>query len=146
MANRIVDVLVPVALDQTYSYRVPDQLAVGPGDLVSVPLGSRECTGVVWADNVDVRPGLHNRLRDVEQKLDIPPLKPEQRKFVDWVSHYTLSARGTVLRMCMRMGEQLGPERVRIGVRLVGPPPARMTPPSPAARARPPSRPASRWA
>ena len=33
-----------------------------------------------------------------------------------------------VLRMAMRMGEQLGPERLRIGVRLAGPPPARMTP------------------
>jgi primosomal protein N' (replication factor Y) len=33
-----------------------------------------------------------------------------------------------VLRMCLRMGEDLGPERVRMGVRLVGPPPQRMTP------------------
>ena len=33
-----------------------------------------------------------------------------------------------VLRMCLRRGEHLGAERVRIGVRLVGPPPRRMTP------------------
>ena len=33
-----------------------------------------------------------------------------------------------VLRMCLRMGEHLGPERVRMGVRLVGEPPQRMTP------------------
>ena len=33
-----------------------------------------------------------------------------------------------VLRMSLRMGEHLGPERVRIGVRLVGEPPQRMTP------------------
>src|SRR5712691_5594240 len=38
MAKRIVDVLVPVALDQTYSYRVPAGLAVEPGDVVRVPL------------------------------------------------------------------------------------------------------------
>src|SRR5712675_2346230 len=48
----IVDVLVPVALDQSYSYRVPAGLALKPGDLVSVPLGAREATGVVWADQV----------------------------------------------------------------------------------------------
>ena len=33
-----------------------------------------------------------------------------------------------VLRMTLRMGEHLGPERVRMGVRLVGEPPQRMTP------------------
>ena len=50
MAKRVVDVLVPVALDRAYSYRVPDGLAVAPGDIVSVPLGAREATGVVWAE------------------------------------------------------------------------------------------------
>jgi primosomal protein N' (replication factor Y) (superfamily II helicase) len=132
MAKRIVDVLVPVALDHAYSYRVPDDLVLAPGDLVRVPLGVRECTAVVWADNESPNPRLDNRMKDVEAKLDIPPLKPELRKLVEWVSGYTLSPRGMVLRMALRMGEQLGPERVRIGVRLAGPPPARMT----AARAR----------
>ena len=75
MAQRIVDVLVPVALDQAYSYRVPAGMELAPGDLVSVPLGARSATGVVWADDVTVRPGLHNRLKDVEDKLEIPPLK-----------------------------------------------------------------------
>ena len=42
-------------------------------------------------------------------------------------ANYTLSARGMVLRMTLRMGEHLGPERVRMGVRLVGAPPQRMT-------------------
>ncbi|HEU5273864.1 MAG TPA: primosomal protein N', partial [Xanthobacteraceae bacterium] len=123
----IVDVLVPVALDQSYSYRVPAELALAPGDLVRVPLGPREATGVVWAANVAVRPGLHNRLKDVAEKLDLPPLKPELRRFIDWVANYTLASRGMVLRMALRMGEHLGPERIRIGVRLAGPPPARMT-------------------
>src|ERR1700674_567323 len=33
-----------------------------------------------------------------------------------------------VLRMTLRMGEHLGPERVRLGVRLIGEPPKRLTP------------------
>ena len=45
-------------------------------------------------------------------KLDVPPLRPELRGFVDWVAGYTLSPRGMVLRMALRMGEQLGPERL----------------------------------
>ncbi len=128
MATRIVDVLVPVALDQAYSYRVPDNLTVSPGDLVSVPLGPRECTGVVWADNVTPNPRLDNRLKYIADKLDVPPLKSDMRTFIDWVSDYTLSARGMVLRMALRMGEHLGPERVRLGVRLVAAAPKRLTP------------------
>ncbi|MET0922916.1 MAG: primosomal protein N' [Xanthobacteraceae bacterium] len=128
MAKRVVDVLVPVALDHAYSYRVPDDLDLAPGDLVSVPLGPRAATGVVWTDDVEVRPGLHNRLKEVEGKLDVPPLRPELRRFIDWVADYTLGARGMVLRMALRMGEHLGPARERVGVRLAGPPPARMTP------------------
>src|ERR1700704_118093 len=127
MPRRVVDILVPVALDQAYSYRVPDGMELAPGDLVSVPLGPRQATGVVWAENLHPNPRLDNRMKDVEEKLDIPPLKEELRKFVDWVANYTLSPRGMVLRMCLRMGEHLGPARERIGVRLAGAPPQRMT-------------------
>src|SRR5260370_274184 len=127
MARRIVDVLIPVALDHASSSRAPDGLELAPGDLVRVPLGTRECTGVVWANNATPNPRLDNRLKDVAAKLDIPPLQPELRKFVDWVSAYTLSSRGMVARMALRMGEHLGPERLRVGVRLAGPAPERLT-------------------
>src|SRR6188508_1510257 len=98
------------------------------GNLVSVSLGARECMGVVWAENPAPNPRLHNRLKDVDEKLDVPPLRAELRQFVDWVSSYTLASRGTVLRMALRMGEHLGPGREQVGVRLAGPPPQRMTP------------------
>jgi primosomal protein N' (replication factor Y) len=129
MPRRVVDVLVPVALDKPYSYRVPEALAVAPGDVVSVPLGAREATAVVWAENPKPNPRLDNRLKDIEEKIDVPPLRPELRGFVDWVSNYTLSSRGMVLRMCLRMGEHLGAERERTGVRLAGAPPQRLTTP-----------------
>jgi len=128
MTKRVVDVLLPVALDRAYSYRVPEELELAPGDIVCVPLGAREATAVVWADNPKPNPRLDNRLKDVEQKLELPPLRPELRSFVDWVANYTVSSRGMVLRMCLRMGEHLGAERERVGVRLAGAPPQRMTP------------------
>ena len=128
MPKRVVDVLVPVALDRAYSYRVPEALALAPGDIVSVPLGARgEATAVVWAENAKPNPRLDNRLKDVEEKLDLPPLRDELRGFVDWVANYTLASRGMVLRMCLRMGEHLGAERERTGVRLAGAAPQRMT-------------------
>ncbi len=83
---------------------------------------------MVWAENANPDPRLHNRLKDVGEKLDVPALQAELRSLVDWVANYTLSARGMVLRMCLRMGENLGPARVRMGVRLIGAAPQRMTP------------------
>ncbi len=125
-AAQIVDVVVPLALDQAYSYRVPAGMTLAPGDFVNIPLGQAEYTGVVWGEG-HPRPGLHNRLKDIEDKLDIPPLREPLRDFVDWVAGYTLGARGMVMRMTMRMGD-VGPGRERVGVRLAGPPPQRMTP------------------
>src|ERR1700729_2848440 len=124
----IIDVLVPVALNQAYSYRVPRGMELKPGDVVCVPLGPREVVAVVWAENANPDPRLHNRLKEVGEKLDVPPLKAELRALVDWVANYTLSPRGMVMRMTLRMGEHLGPERVRMGVRLVGEVPKRLTP------------------
>src|ERR1700685_4750192 len=113
-STRIVDVLVPVALNQTYSYRVPRGMELKAGDVVGVPLGPREVLAVVWAENANPDPRLHNRLKDVSEKLDVPPLKGELRALVDWVANYTLSARGMVLRMTLRVGEHRGRGRMRV--------------------------------
>jgi primosomal protein N' (replication factor Y) len=128
MPRRVVDVLVPVALDEPYSYRVPEEMELAPGDVVSVPLGARGATAVVWADNPAPNPRLDNRLKEIETKLEVPPLKPELRRFVDWMSAYTLAPRGMVVRMCLRRAEHLGAARERVGVRRKGPAPDRMTP------------------
>ena len=85
-STRVVDVLVPVALNQAYSYRVPRGMELKPGDVVCVPLGPREVVAVVWAENANPDPRLHNRLKDVGEKLDVPALKEELRSLVDWVS------------------------------------------------------------
>jgi primosomal protein N' (replication factor Y) (superfamily II helicase) len=127
MNRRVVDVLLPVALDQAYSYGVPEGLAVEPGDVVTVPLGARAATAVVWRENPAPNPRLDNRMREIDHKLDLPALKPELRGFVDWVASYTLAPRGMVLRMALRMGEHPARARERVGVRIAGTAPTRMT-------------------
>ena len=127
MREPVVSVLVPVAVAAPYSYAVPAGLSVAAGDIVEVPLGTRNVVGVVWDDPPD--PGIgHNRLRRVEGKYEAPPLSREIRAFVDWVADYTMTSRGMVLRMVLRAPGALMPEAPVPGVRLAGPPPARMTP------------------
>lgn len=118
------DVLIPLALDQAYSYAIPAGMLLRPGDVVQVPLGPRETVGVVWA----LGEGPGGNLKRVAAKLDLPPLDPALMKLVDWVAWYTLAAKGSVLALALRRPPEDGPERPKLGVRLVGPPPARMTP------------------
>ena len=63
IVQKIVDVVVPLALDQAYSYRVPKGMALAAGDVVNVPLGQSFYTGVVWGEG-NPRPGLHNKLKE----------------------------------------------------------------------------------
>ncbi len=121
----IVDVLVPVALDTAYSYRVPPELDLAAGDFVVVPLGPRETLGVVWEARA-VAGG--DNLKRVSARLDWTPMRASLRDFVDWLARWTLSPRGMVLRMAIRVPETAGPEPVKIGVRRAGPPPLRLTP------------------
>ncbi len=123
--EKIVSVLVPVAVAAPYTYRAPE--GARAGDIVEVPLGTRDAVGVIWDDPPDPAIG-HNRLRPIAGTFDVAPLSKEIRGFVDWVADYTLTTRGMVLRMILRSPGALEPEAPVPGVRLGGPPPARMTP------------------
>jgi primosomal protein N' (replication factor Y) len=113
-ATLVVDVLAPVAVDVAYSYRAPPGLALAPGDVVDVPLGSRETTGVVWETR---RSAAGGNLKSVIGKRDLPALRAPLRDFIDWVARWTLSPRGMTLRMAIRAPDGAGPEPVRFGVR-----------------------------
>ncbi|MCW5696378.1 MAG: primosomal protein N' [Bauldia sp.] len=126
-AGAAISVLLPYAVDAPYTYRAPKGVTLAPGDIVTVPLATREVTGVVWDDPPDAAMD-PARLRAVAARFDVPPLAADLRRFIDWVAHYTLSTRGMVLRMVLRVPAAFEPERPLVGVRLAGPPPARMTP------------------
>ena len=123
--DRVADVLVPVAVDIAYSYKVPRGMTLAPGDFVTVPLGAREATGVVWETR---RAAAGSNLKTILDKRDLPAVREPLRKFIDWIARWTLAPRGMVLRMGVRAPDNVGPEPVRIGVRRAGPLPARMTP------------------
>ncbi|GBE42909.1 primosomal protein N' [bacterium BMS3Bbin10] len=128
--DETIPVLLPLALEAPYDYLAPLEMALGAGDFVAVPLGTRERVGVVWqgdlaADRKAVDPG---KLRAVIARFDMPPLPPDSRKLVEWVAHYTLSPPGMVLRMMMSAPDAFKPVKPRLGHRLAGGEPARMTP------------------
>ncbi len=104
-----VSVLLPLPLIAPYDYLVPSNLSVEPGSYVEVPLGARQATGVVWGP---ARGGVNpEKLREISDVLDLPPMPDNLRQFVDWVAAYTLARLGTVLRMTMSVPKALSPLR-----------------------------------
>ncbi|HTR84391.1 MAG TPA: primosomal protein N' [Reyranella sp.] len=96
-AKRTVRVLLPLPLSDAYDYSVPEGLEVAAGHFVVVPLGKRESLGVVWGEGTgEVAP---EKLRDIVGVLPARPMAESLRRFVDWVSAYTLAPPGAVMRM-----------------------------------------------
>ena len=111
-AKRTVRVLLPLPLADAYDYSVPDEIEVAPGYFVVVPLGKRETVGVVWGEGSgEVAP---EKLRDILQVLPALPMAEPLRRFVDWVSAYTLSPPGAVLRMAMSVPSALEAPRTEL--------------------------------
>src|SRR5258706_15921274 len=79
-------VLLPLPLAGAYDYAVPDDLKVQPGDFVVAPLGKNSFAGVVWdgaAESPPERQIADEKLREIEGALDVAPMAPAMRKFVD---------------------------------------------------------------
>lgn len=119
--------LLPLSVGDVYDYRAPASLDIEIGHFVTVPLGRRELTGVVWeeAEDSDLA---EDRMKDIVAVLPCPKLPDESRDFVDWVANYTMQRRGRVLRMTMSVPDALFPRAPRIGYRFTGESPSKLTP------------------
>jgi primosomal protein N' (replication factor Y) len=92
------DVSLPVPLDQTFTYRLPETLRhrVQPGCRVLVPFGTRKLTGVVVKVQDEPPDGaLKEVLRLVDEE---PVLDAELLALGGWISQYYCAPLGEVLR------------------------------------------------
>lgn len=107
--NPTLRVLLPVPVGAGYDYLAPEGLSVPDGCFVTVPFGSKTCTGVVWGKGDGTVPA--NKLKQIEAVLDLPLLDSGLRSFVDWVANYTLTPPGQILKMVF--GGQLRPLKAK---------------------------------
>ncbi|MDE2445333.1 MAG: primosomal protein N' [Alphaproteobacteria bacterium] len=126
LSQVLADVLLPLALPQAYSYRVPEGLTLQAGDYVAVPLGPRQIIGVVW----EMRPAFptNMKLRDVIQRFDMVPMSETHRKFIEWLANYYLEPAGNVLRMALRVPAVFEEAKQNIAYRAGPERPAKLTP------------------
>ena len=91
----IVNVIVPLALNEPFSYETDYDLDIG--DLVIVPFGNKDFFGLIIDINVKIKEGI--KLKKVKEALDLPPLKQELIDFIKWTADYNLIPLGNVLKM-----------------------------------------------
>lgn len=96
LANTL-KVLLPLPLAEAYDYLPLEGADTPPGTAVEVPLGKRTLIGVVWGAGSGDVPAA--KLKSILGIANLPPLPAASRAFVDWVSAYTLTPSGAVLKM-----------------------------------------------
>jgi primosomal protein N' (replication factor Y) len=90
-------VLLPVSVGDGFDYLLPEGMAVEDGAYVQVPFGRTMTCGVVWGDGTGLVAA--SKLKPLGQVLPLPSLPASLRRMIDWMSTYTLTPRGLVLKM-----------------------------------------------
>jgi primosomal protein N' (replication factor Y) len=113
-------VLLPVALDQTYDYLLPQGIEAPPGSFVLVPFGPQVRIGVVWdrAVGETAKPAPGKKLKAIVAPIaDVPALPALSLRFAEWVARYTLTPLGMVARMMTGPSALFEPVKARVGVK-----------------------------
>lgn len=106
---KTLSVLVPYPVDKAYDYIVPKDMDIRIGDFVCVPLSGREIPAVVWGEGTgDVNP---KKLKHIISRYDLKPMSATTQKFIDWVAGYTMTPKGSVLKMSMSAPAGLEPPK-----------------------------------
>ena len=108
--HRYVDIILPLALPGTFTYRLPEWLMgkVGVGCRVVVPLGkSKYYTGIAYRLH-DTPPAEGIVVKEVCEVVDSTPIiLPTGLKLWEWISSYYLCHLGEVMKAALPSGLKL---------------------------------------
>ena len=96
--KQIVSVLFNFHHDKVYDYSYQKEPPIKRGEYVLAQLGSSSRIGIVWEEKSRSE---CSKLKEIESRLDLPPLPEISRRFIQWVSKYTLSPQGSLLKMAI---------------------------------------------
>ncbi len=103
MMKSYVDVLLPLAVGEAFTYALPEafQASAVVGGRVVVPLGQRKFyTGVVIRIHGERPP--YRTVKDVAQVIDEKPVLTKiQKKFWAWIADYYMCSEGEVLKCAL---------------------------------------------
>ena len=104
---RLVDVILPLAIRDCYTYSVPDGLTLPvAGTRVLVPLIKKEVRGVVLRTHTEpIEESFAQKIRPITAVLDAAPaISPEQLALWQWMSSYYMCTPGEVMAAALPGG------------------------------------------
>ncbi|MGH9480794.1 MAG: replication restart helicase PriA [Terriglobales bacterium] len=110
------DVVLPVPLDQAFTYAVPAGLDPAPGCRVAVPWGARRLIGVVTARREALPDGVEpGQIKPLASVLDpVPILDEPLLELARWAAAYYQAPIGEMMRCALPPGHSAAPPRRRI--------------------------------
>ncbi|MBH5323000.1 primosomal protein N' [Aurantiacibacter sediminis] len=110
-------------------YRVPEGMSVEYGSVVVAPLGPRQIMGIVWEEaKLPAHSVPDEKLRPLLGLVDVPPIRAELRRLIEWTADYYIAPMAAVARMVISSGGALRGPATMTEYRLSGGMPERMTP------------------
>ncbi len=137
-----VEVVLPVPLRRSFTYRIPEQMrgSIKLGARLKVPFGKRVLTGYAVKLHADLPSDIEfdeSKIKNITEVSDDEPLiTPEILKLTKWTAEYYASFWGEMLKASLPAGintEKVRPKR-RKAVRLLAAPPNSPPPTGPQER------------
>ena len=92
----LVDVLLPLNFDQTFTYKIDQKAEVG--NIVLVSFKNKEIIGVIWSLNSEsLKKGI--KIKKIIKILDLPTFSINKINFIKQMSNYNLIKKGLVLNL-----------------------------------------------
>ena len=92
----LVEVLLPLNFDQTFTYEIDQDIEIG--QYVSVSFKNKEVIGVIWS--VNSKPLKKSiRIKKIQKKFTLPPLSENKINFLKLMANYNLVNIGLILNL-----------------------------------------------
>lgn len=96
--QQIVVVAVDAPLTESLSYLQSAKFSVRRGDIVTVPLGKRNVSGVVVGTSSEIPDFVLKEI--ISLNTDLPPISETHMKWLEWLSQYYIHPLGQVVQLC----------------------------------------------
>src|SRR5688572_5960158 len=108
------DVILPLPLPGTFTYRIPPELAprIAIGKRAVVQFGSKKIYTALVANFHDRSPEMHKPKIILEVLDDAPVVHPETIIFWNWIAEYYMSTLGEVMNAALPQGLKLDSETI----------------------------------
>ena len=98
-------ILIPNIFNYPFTYESDLKLQIG--DFVEVPFGKSKSIGVVW-NEFEKKNNKNFKIKKIIRKLEIPSLKKDTLKFLNWFSNYNIVPKGMALKLVLLSGKPVG--------------------------------------